>query len=657
MEAFGKIGKESPKEESEWVRLRMRTGLGTGRANDAFQNVVARMGFGTPSVPEGVDYPLVRWSLNYWLMVSLYRNHWISRRIVDTAAADMVRAWPTINSSIPPDDLGRFEKVLRRTRTKNKILQAIKWGRLYGGSGALIVIEGHEGILDQPLDLDEIDIGSYKGLIPFDRWQGIWPDSELQTDLEQPLDFGLPKYYRVETPNAQSFKVHCSRVLRFIGPDVPAPEYQAQSYWGISVLEPAFEEIRKRDNLSWAILNLSFRSSILAQKNPELAAMLSGAAIGGKGLTDFYTRMQLQNELLSNQNMMVLGKEGELFSVQQSMTGWADVYQQFQLDIAGAAQTPVARLFGRTISGLGQTNDADERVYEEHIAQEQHQNLEPQLDKLFPVICMSEFGDVPDDFDYNFPSVRVLTEEEKADLAKTWTDAVAVAFSEGLTSQKLSLKELQQQSKTTGIFTNIDDETIESADDEVVPRGEMMVGKGQEEEFPEPKPESPGSELNSEDAEAGKVIPAEGRGAAEFITKPGTKVDTYAGIPITVEHKRGSIRTIRNDHGLTVYRRKLANDYGFIRDTVGRDGDEIDVILGPDRKADRVWIVDMQDLGPDVNEREDEDKVMLGFPDRDSAVRAFAQMYDESWIAGMEELSLDDFKENWLQQAAEAVAA
>lgn len=48
----------------------------------------------------------------------------------------------------------------------------------------------------------------------------------------------------------------------------------------------------------------------------------------------------------------------------QPKVGISDVYQQFQLDMSGASEIPVTRLFGRTISGLGQSNDADERMYE-----------------------------------------------------------------------------------------------------------------------------------------------------------------------------------------------------------------------------------------------------------------------------------------------------
>jgi hypothetical protein len=187
--------------------------------------------------------------------------------------------------------------------------------------------------------------------------------------------------------------------------------------------------------------------------------------------------MQAQNELLSNQSMLVLGKDGEMQSVQYTFSGIGEVYAQFQMDVAGAAEIPVTRLFGRTVTGLGQSNDADERYYEESIAQKQNEELRPQLDKLYPVICMSEFGEIPDDLDFNFPSIRVLTEEEKADMTDKASAPVLAAFNTGVISQKVTLKELRQLSDTTNVFSNITDEDIEAADDEP-----MMPGEGNEAE-------------------------------------------------------------------------------------------------------------------------------------------------------------------------------
>ena len=177
--------------------------------------------------------------------------------------------------------------------------------------------------------------------------------------------------------------------------------------------------------------------------------------------------------MLSNQSMIILGKEGELFSVQYTFSGLEGVYSQFQMDVAGAAEIPVTRLFGRTVTGLGQSNDADERYYEERIAQEQNGNLRPQLDKLYPIIAMSEWGEVPDDLDFEFPSIRVLSEEDKSEMTEKASAPIIAAYNAGLISQKTSLMELRQLSDVTNVFSNITDQDIEDADDEPQMPGEL----------------------------------------------------------------------------------------------------------------------------------------------------------------------------------------
>lgn len=432
------------------------------------------MGWGTPSVAEAADYQMVRTSFDYWLLVTLYRNHWISRRIIDAPAKDMVRAWPKLTSDLPPEDLTTIDHAFRKTGTKRQLLKALKWGRLFGGAAALIIIDGHEDRLEEPLKLDDIEVGSYRGLIPFDRWVGIAPDSELCTDINRPGAFNLPEYYNVQQPSINSFKVHSSRILRFCGPDVPAPENVVQQYWGISALEPVYEALRMLDNVSWNVLSLTFRASILAMKWKDMAQALSGAGMSAVASQQFQQRMQAVNHLLSNQNLLVVPEDGGLESITASFASLPEVIQQFQLNISGAAEMPITRLFGRTITGLGQSNDADERLYEERIATEQDETLRPELEKLFAVVSMSELGEVPDDLDFTWPSVRVLTEEEKTKLATDTTANIVALVNGGIWRKSDGLRELKQQSDVTSFGTNITQEMIDQAEkDEEYGMGEM----------------------------------------------------------------------------------------------------------------------------------------------------------------------------------------
>lgn len=455
-----KVGKQYAKDEIGKHGLSPR-GIGL----DYFSNAAARTGWGTPSLTESTEYDLVRLSYNYPLIYTLYRNHWICRRIVDVPAQDMVRAWPRLTSEIDPKDLGRIDRAIRDTQTKSQMLLALKWARLFGGAGALIVIEGQENILDEPLNLESIEIGAFKGVIPFDRWSGIQPKRNVSTDFRKPREFNLPEAYRVQSPTGgEGFDVHASRILRLSGPMVPAPEYQAQNFWGISVLEPCFEEIRKRDNIEWNAVSLTFRAQLIGMKFPDLAEALSGAGMSLKALQQFQGRMQAVNELMSNQSLMMLPKDGEMSSINYSFTGLAELIQQEQLNIAGASQIPISRLYGRTLTGLGNSNDPDEQIYADFIALEQSDQLEPQLDTLYRVICMSTLGEIPEDLDLKFPSIRVPTEKEKTELSKNTADSVVSVFGAGIINKPQALRELKQSSDVTGIFTNITDAEIEEAE-------------------------------------------------------------------------------------------------------------------------------------------------------------------------------------------------
>lgn len=645
---------------------------------DYFSNPAARMGWGTESLTEATGYELVRLSYDYWLMITLYTNHWIARKIIDIPAADMVRAWPRLTSDIAPEDITKIDRAIRKTNTKANLLKALQWSRLFGGAGALIVIDGQEHCMEEPLDLDSIEIGSYKGVIPFDRWAGIQPSANVSDNIKDPTAFNLPEFYEVQLPTGGSFRVHASRILRFCGPNVPTPEYEARMEWGVSVIEICFEELRKRDNMSWNLLCLSYRANLISMKMPDLAQMLSGASMNQNALVQFQQRMQTINAYMNSNNMMLLPKDGEMGSVSYSPSGWSELYQQFQMDIAGAVGIPVVKLFGRTATGLAQSNDADLQLYYDKIGQEQDTDLRPQLDKLYPVICMSELGMVPDDLDLVFPSARVMGEDEKANLAKSIGDLILGAAGAGIITKAMALRELKQSSDITGIFTNITDEDIEKAQEE---EEAGLGGLGEEQGMPGgeppqdepptgapqgppagPKPPGglpPQKEKPSVPTEAKKPAKEEdsvSRWAQRLRSKlesldsktkdsAGIRYISFADLPVGIEYGIGERRVFHDDNGEIVYDKTLEYPYGFIQNTVGRDGDEIDVILGTDPEAENVYVIDMIDLGPDVAKREDEDKVLLGFPSAAAAKEAFFSMYPKTFFGGLVTMRLHEFQD------------
>nr|DAM97578.1 MAG TPA: Portal [Caudoviricetes sp.] len=445
--------------------------LRRARALDAFTNVLARLGAGTPNLLEGTEYSLQRLSRDFNQLNALYRESWIIRRIIDVIPSDMLKNWITITSGIDPDVEKKLSISLRRTQLIDKLKRGMQWGRLYGGALGVMLVK-HQGYnLSQPLRLDWIMPGDFAGLLIFDRWNGVNPSNELIEDISDP-DYGYPKYYTVTDPaGGGSVKIHHSRVIRFTGNTLPFWEEIAEMQWGASVVESVFDELKKRDNVSWNIAQLTFMANIRVLKMQDLGQLL--AATDSESQAELLRTLEAQNMLLNNMGMQVMDAADGLETHQYTFGGLADCYQQFIMDISGAAEIPVTKLFGRSPSGLNATGESDLQNYYDMIAEKQEAVLRPILNKVLPPFIISTIGSLPEDFDFDFDPVAEPTDKERADLAKCGTDNVVAAYNAGLISQRTALQELKQQSERTGVWTNITDEDIERASDTVEQAGEM----------------------------------------------------------------------------------------------------------------------------------------------------------------------------------------
>lgn len=440
---------------------------------DAFQNQMARLGFGQPNLNEGADYPLTRMSQNYNLFTSLYRSSWIVRKIVDVFPSDMVKNWIKFNSSLDPEKISKINSVIRKTKTKEKIKEGLRWARLYGGAAGLILIDGDED-LSEPLDYDAIMLDDYKGLLIFDRWNGIYPDIELEDDISDE-EYGYPKYYSISLSEANNnlmlsynkqdlVKVHHSRIVRFNGRDLPLWERQAEMFWGESEIEIVFEELKKRDNTSANIASLIFLANIRVLKMNDLGQLLGAST--QKAQENLYKVLQAQNQLMSNMGIYVMDKDDDFGSEQYSFGGLNDIYESFMLDIAGACEMPVTKLFGREPTGFNSTGESDLTQYYDTLEEKQETYLQPIIDKLLPIIFMSTLGAIPEDLDWEFNPCMNVNSKDLAELAQSMASPIFEAFNAGLITKEIALKELKQQNEKTGMWSNITDEDIKNAKNE-----------------------------------------------------------------------------------------------------------------------------------------------------------------------------------------------
>ncbi|CAL9979288.1 hypothetical protein VPHK469_0042 [Vibrio phage K469] len=97
----------------------------------------------------------------------------------------------------------------------------------------------------------------------------------------------------------------------------------------------------------------------------------------------------------------------------------------------------------------------------------------------------------------------------------------------------------------------------------------------------------------------------------------------FQGLPIAIENPIGSVR--RGDGWET----RFTSHYGEIIGSLGNDNDGVDVFIGPDANSDYVLCVNQQVYqgGGEF----DEHKFMLGYPNREAALKAYYDHHSDDW--------------------------
>lgn len=116
---------------------------------------------------------------------------------------------------------------------------------------------------------------------------------------------------------------------------------------------------------------------------------------------------------------------------------------------------------------------------------------------------------------------------------------------------------------------------------------------------------------------------------------------TWNGLPLAIENEAGSVRR-GTDAGGRAWETRMVYPYGYVLGSVGADGDQVDVFVGPDESAPMVYVVHQRQRGN--WSAYDEDKCMLGFASEEEAVQAFLLHYDDPRILGpVTAMPLDEF--------------
>ncbi|WP_241606912.1 DUF1073 domain-containing protein [Rosenbergiella epipactidis] len=434
------------------------------KTSDGYNNLVARTGMQAENQSAAGEYRPNFTSRNRLEIEWCYRSSWIVGAAVDAIADDMTRKGIRITSEMDPKARGVIESQFDALEIWDKLNDVIKWARLYGGAVGYIMIEGQDP--STPLRLETIGEGTFKGVLPLDRWQ-------LNPNLEQRITelgphYTMPKFYDLVTTGTglQGWRIHHSRLIRFDGVTLPYQQKITENEWGMSIIERIFDRLTAYDSSTLGAAQLVFKAHLRTYSVDGLRQLI---ATGGPAYEGFLKHMNMIRQFQSNEGLTLMDAKDTFETHQYSFGGLDGVLSQFSEQISGAVQIPLVRLFGQSPQGFS-TGDADLANYYDGIGSQQERRLRNPLRRIIDIISRSELGvPIEDDFTFEFNPLWQMSDLDRSTVALNTVNAISTAVDSGLMTVKAGATDLRELSDITGVGASITDEDISNAEDEPPP--------------------------------------------------------------------------------------------------------------------------------------------------------------------------------------------
>lgn len=368
---------------------------------------------------------------NRWYLISnmrqllneIYVEHGIIQTIVDVPVDDGMRGGVTIKSKqLDPDEIEQLITVMDRENDMGTAGQGVKWTRLFGGGGILILTDQDPST---PLKLSAIRPDSPLEFRGIDLWEMFYDLQNLAgfDDGIQQVNFEFYSYYGV--------KVHKSRILPMKGLTAPSFIRPRLRGWGFSIVEALVRSINqylKGTDLVFQVLD-EFKIDVYKLKNLTTSLMTQ------EGTAKVRQRVQMANLEKNYQNAITMDKEDEYEQKELQFNGINETLQGIRLQIASDMRMPESKIFGIASTGFSSGED-DIENYNSMVESQVRQKVKHHIIKMIELRCQKLFGYVPDDISIDFKPLRVLSAEQEENVKTQKFNRLYQAITAGLLTEE-----------------------------------------------------------------------------------------------------------------------------------------------------------------------------------------------------------------------------
>jgi phage-related protein (TIGR01555 family) len=385
------------------------------------------------------------------LLNTLYIEHGLIQTLIDQPVDDAFRGGLEIKSKqLDDEDIKELNQYLEVNEIYRKIMQAIKWGRLFGGSGLVIMTS-------QPSD-KEFNINKLNKFSPLDFYPADLWELNLQYYLENPSQ-------EITEENPYMFygkPLNKSRVLKFKGKEAPSMIRRRFRGWGMSEIERfirSFNQYLKNQDVIFELLDEAkvdvyklenFNSSLLSNADQAIQ-----------------TRIELSNMLKNYLHSLVMDKNDEYDQKQVTFQGLGKMLQEIRMGIASDLKIPITKLFGVSSTGFNSGED-DIENYNAMIDSEIRSKVKGLIIQVLKICIKKIFDIVVDDLNIEWKPLRILNAEQEENVKNAKTNRLLSLMSTGLIDISTA-KQIINKDNLVSIDIKINDELFISTPQEEIP--------------------------------------------------------------------------------------------------------------------------------------------------------------------------------------------
>ena len=395
-------------------------------------SLVDSLSFGTPFYSEQISQVDTLFNNNRWYMLSnmrqilsqLYVEHGIVQTMIDVPVDDAFRSGYEIKSQqLSPEEIIQLTRWCELNDFDSIFSQSVKWNRLFGGGGIVIITDQDPSTPLEPLEED-----APLEFRAVDLWELFYNKQNTDSDYNA-VDFGIDTNQKDFMFDYYGKKLHPSRVYLLKGKEPPSFIRPRLRGWGMSELERlvrSFNSYIKNQDLVFELLDEA-KVDVYHMTN------FNSTMLTKNGTNKIRQQIQESNMVKNFHNAIVMDKNDEYEQKQIAFTGLGEMLVQIRQAVASDLRMPMTKLFGISSAGFNSGED-DIENYNGMVEGEVRNKVKNHIVQGLELVCEKLFGYKPDDLEIVFRPLRILGADAEESVKEKRSNRVIALFSSGLIS-------------------------------------------------------------------------------------------------------------------------------------------------------------------------------------------------------------------------------